>query len=224
MGELTEFWTEILKTYDEVVHIPTSSVLSNSYATALTLSKEFDGKVRVVDNRRISIALKASVFDAVALREQGKSAEEIQTVLEDMRTDYSVYVSIETMKYLKKGGRVSPAAAAIGSMLKLRPVLRLCGDKLEKFALPRTLVKAKELMLKAILDDLAGKYKESLEKGEMRLCIAYANNAEDAFAFREEVEKRIPNVPILWNDPISLSIACHTGPQAISLSCMRIVK
>ena len=224
VGELTEFWTEILKTYDEVVHIPTSSVLSNSYATALTLSKEFDGKVRVVDNRRISIALKASVFDAVALREQGKSAEEIQTVLEDMRTDYSVYVSIETMKYLKKGGRVSPAAAAIGSMLKLRPVLRLCGDKLEKFALPRTLVKPKELMLKALLDDLAGKYKESLEKGEMRLCIAYANNAEDAFAFREEVEKRIPNVPILWNDPISLSIACHTGPQAISLSCMRIVK
>lgn len=224
VAELTEFWTEILKEYDEIVHIPTSSDLSASCSTATALAKDFDGKVLVVDNHRISIVLKSSVYDAATLREQGKSAAEIKETLEAMSGEYSVYFSLESMKYLKKGGRISPAAAAIGGILKLRPVLLLNGGALGKFALPRTLAKAKDVMIKAILDDLAEKFKEPLANGEMKLCIAHANNPTDAELLRAEVEKRIPNVEILWSDPISLSIACHTGPGTLSVSCMRVIK
>ncbi len=224
--EVSEFWLDILKNYDEIVHIPTSSVLSNSCSTAMAIAKqeEFAGKVFVVDNRRISIALKSSVLDAAKLREQGKSSEEIKAYLENTASDYSIYLSIENMKYLKKGGRVSPAVAAIGSMLKLRPVLHLGGDKLEKFAIPRTLLKAKETIINAVNKDLTTNFKDALANGEMKLCIAYANNPDDAKTFQAEVEKRFPNVSVLCNDPISLSIACHTGPATIALSCIRVVK
>ncbi len=224
--EVSEFWQDILKNYDEIVHIPTSSVLSNSCSTAMAIAKqdEFAGKVFVVDNRRISIALKSSVLDAAKLREQEKSSEEIKAYLENTASDYSIYLSIENMKYLKKGGRVSPAVAAIGSMLKLRPVLHLGGDKLEKFAIPRTLLKAKETIINAIHKDLTTHFKDALANGEMKLCMAYANNPDDAKTFQAEVEKRFPNVCVLCNDPISLSIACHTGPATIALGCIRVVK
>jgi fatty acid-binding protein DegV len=128
------------------------------------------------------------------------------------------------MKYLKKGGRISPAAAAIGGILKLRPVLLLNGGQLGKFALPRTLAKAKETMINAVLDDLNGKFKEFFDKGEMKLCIAHANNPQDAELLKAEVQKRIPNLEIVFTDAISLSIACHTGPGALVLACMHVVK
>ena len=226
VSEVSEFWQDILKNYDEIVHIPTSSVLSNSCSTAMAIAKqdEFAGKVFVVDNRRISIALKSSVLDAAKLREQEKSSEKIKAYLENTASDYSIYLSIENMKYLKKGGRVSPAVAAIGSMLKLRPVLHLGGDKLEKFAIPRTLLKAKETIINAIHKDLTTHFKDALANGEMKLCMAYANNPDDAKTFQAEVEKRFPNVCVLCNDPISLSIACHTGPATIALGCVRVVK
>ena len=226
VSEVSEFWLDILKNYDEIVHIPTSSVLSNSCSTAMAIAKqdEFAGKVFVVDNRRISIALKSSVLDAAKLREQEKSSEEIKAYLENTASDYSIYLSIENMKYLKKGGRVSPAVAAIGSMLKLRPVLHLGGDKLEKFAIPRTLLKAKETIINAVHKDLTTHFKDALANGEMKLCMAYANNPDDAKTFQTEVEKRFPNVCVLCNDPISLSIACHTGPATIALGCIRVVK
>ena len=224
VAEVTEFWTEILKEYDEIVHIPTSSELSASCATATALAKDFNGKVFVVDNHRISIALKTSVYDAATLREQGKSAQEIKESLEQSSSDYSVYFSLESMKYLKKGGRISPAAAAIGGILKLRPVLLLNGGALGKFALPRTLAKAKETMISAVINDLSGKFKEYADKGEMKLCIAHANNPNDAALLKSEVEKRIPGVEVIYSDPISLSIACHTGPGTLSLACMRTIK
>ena len=222
--EVTEFWTEILKEYDEIVHIPTSAELSATCATATSLAKDFDGKVHVVDNHRISIALKTSVYDAARLREQGKSAQEIKETLEQTCRDYSLYFSLESMTYLKKGGRISPAAAAIGGILKLRPVLLLNGGALGKFSLPRTIAKAKDTMINAVLADLNGKFKEYYDKGEMKLCIAHANNPNDAILLKAEAEKRIPNVEILFSDAISLSIACHTGPGTLSLACMRVVK
>lgn len=222
--EVTEFWTKILQEYDEIVHIPTSAELSASLATATALAKDFAGKVFVVDNHRISVSLKTSVYDAITLRNQGKSAQEIKDVLEQTCYDYSLYFSLESMKYLKKGGRISPAAAAIGGILKLRPVLLLNGGQLGKFALPRTLAKAKETMINAVLDDLNGKFKEFFDKGEMKLCIAHANNPQDAELLKAEVQKRIPNLEIVFTDAISLSIACHTGPGALVLACMHVVK
>ena len=222
--EVTEFWTKILQEYDEIVHIPTSAELSASLATATALAKDFAGKVFVVDNHRISVSLKTSVYDAITLRNQGKSAREIKDVLEQTCYDYSLYFSLESMKYLKKGGRISPAAAAIGGILKLRPVLLLNGGQLGKFALPRTLAKAKETMINAVLDDLNGKFKEFFDKGEMKLCIAHANNPQDAELLKAEVQKRIPNLEIVFTDAISLSIACHTGPGALVLACMHVVK
>ena len=222
--EVTEFWTKILQEYDEIVHIPTSAELSASLATATALAKDFAGKVFVVDNHRISVSLKTSVYDAITLRNQGKSAREIKDVLEQTCYDYSLYFSLESMKYLKKGGRITPAAAAIGGILKLRPVLLLNGGQLGKFALPRTLAKAKETMINAVLDDLNGKFKEFFDKGEMKLCIAHANNPQDAELLKAEVQKRIPNLEIVFTDAISLSIACHTGPGALVLACMHVVK
>jgi len=224
VGDVSEFWTEILKEYDEIVHIPTSSCLSASCATAISLAEEFNGKVYVVDNLRISAPLKTSVFDAAALRDQGKNAEEIVKELIERKDQFSVYFSLESMEYLKKGGRISATAATIGSILKLRPILQIRDGKLEKFALPRTLLKAKEMMKNAVLEDLNGKFKEYADKGEMRLLIVYGERESDAIAFEEEIKKYFPNIPFLHCDPMSLSVACHTGPNTIALCCMRVVE
>ena len=224
VGDLTDFWNKLLKEYDEIVHVPTSSHLSASCSTAQALAKDFDGKVVVVDNHKISVPLKSSVYDAVKLRDSGKTSAEIKEYLEKQSNDYSVYFSLESMKYLKKGGRISPAAAAIGGILKLRPVLYLGGEKLVKFALPRTLVKAKEAMKSAIVKDLTTKFKEYTDNGEMRLCIIHVDNASEAAAFAEEMQKLCPNVPFLWTDEMSLSIACHTGPGTLAVGCIRVIK
>jgi DegV family protein with EDD domain len=224
VGDVTEFWTNILKEYDEIVHIPTSSMLSNAYATALALSKDFDGKVRLVDNKKIAAPLMYSVYDAAKLRDQGKTSDEIATILEEQSTEYAIYLSVDSMKYLKKGGRISPAAAAIGSILKIRPVLALFGEKLDKFTVSRTQQKAKEAIKAAIANDFSTKYKSYVDNGEMRLCIVYAESENEMDDFKQELAKAFPNVPFVDNAPMSLSIACHTGPDTIAISYMRVVK
>lgn len=224
VGDLSEFWTNLLKDYDEIVHIPTASTLSASCVTAKTLAEEFNGKVHVVDNYRISSALKFSVYDAKSLREKGFSAKEIAEKLEEMKFDCSTYFSLESMEYLKRGGRISATAATIGSILKLRPVLYINEGKLVKFALPKSLNKAKQVMLDAVKKDLNEKFKKYLDQGEIELRVVYGDNKEDAVAFAEEVRTVFPNVPVLPCDPVSLSVACHTGPKTLVLSCARVVK
>lgn len=224
VGDVSDFWTEILKEYDQIVHIPTSSYLSNACATAQNLAKDFDGKVFVVDNHRISAPLKWSAFDAATLRERGKSAEEIAQILTEQSADYSIYLSLESMEYLKRGGRISAAVAAIGSILKLRPVLQIKGAAIEKFGLPRTPAKAKELMKNALLDDLSGKFKEYAEKGEMRLIIVYGENEQDALDLQAEVQKHFPKIEFLAPNPMSLSVACHTGPNTIAICLIRVTE
>lgn len=223
VGDLSEFWRKILSEYDEIIHIPTASTLSASYSTAKSLAEEFQNRVYVVDNHRISIILKSSVYDAKALRNNGFSAKEICAKLEEMQYDCSTYFSLESMEYLKRGGRVSAAAAAIGSILKLRPVLCIQEGKLVKYALPKSLNKAKTTMIDAVKKDLNGKFKEYAEKGELRLCLVYGDNKDEVANFEQEVRKEFPNVPILYNDPMSLSIACHTGPKTFALACMRVL-
>lgn len=225
VGDLTDFWKEILKTHDEIVHIPTSSLLSASFSTAKAQAEteEFKGKVFCVDNRRISVSLKSSAYDAAALRDQGKTSTEIVEILEAQAKEYSIYFSLESMESLKKGGRISPAVAAIGSMLKLRPVLRLQGEALEKFNMPRSLVKAQMIMADAIKAELSGRFKEAAEKGEMRLAIVHADNELEAIAYKAKIEELFPNIPLLWCDPMSLSIACHVGPGTLGVACIRVM-
>lgn len=225
VGEVTEFWRSILQEYDQIVHIPTSSGLSNAYSTALSLAndEEFAGRVFVVNNLRIAVCLKSSAFDAAKLRAQGKSAQEIREILEANAGEYSLYLSLETMEYLKRGGRISPAAAAIGSLLKLRPILRLIGGKLDKFAVPRTLQKAKDTLITAIKKDLTETYKEALEKGEIRLVVAHNENHDEAEAFESEMKKLFPDIPFLSCDELSLSIACHTGPGSLAFGIIRVI-
>jgi len=223
--DVESFWREILKEYDEIVHIPTSSLLSNSFSTAKALAEgeEFVGKIHLVDNKRISIALKSSAFDAVALRDQGMSAAEIAQTIENMATNYSIYFSPDTMKYLQKGGRVSKFTATIGSILKVCPILTLQGGPIEKYQVlnPRL---APNAIKKAIKNDLTGKFKEFYEKGEMRLAVIYGKNPEESKEFLADIKESFPDLEVIFFDPISLSVACHTGPKVFAAACMRVVK
>lgn len=224
VGDLTDFWTKLLNDYEEIVHIPTSSKLSASFFTAKAQAKDFDGRVHLVDNHRLSVALKSSVFDAARYRDEGKSAQEIVELLESQGQDFAIYFSIETMEYLKKGGRISPAAAAIGSILKLRPVLQLSENGLAKHTIAKSLLKAKTAIKDAIKADLAGKFKDFADKGEMYLVGVYGNDPETAKAFEEEIRSTFPNLPFLFDDPMSLSIACHTGPGVLAAGVVRVTK
>ena len=227
IGNLTDFWADILKEYDEIVHIPTSSGLSNSFFTAENLAKEFNGKVKVVDSKRISIILHHLVVNVADYRDQGKTSDEIVSYVEETREDYSLYFSLKTMEYLKRGGRVSPAAAAIGSILKIKPILKMRDGKLEKSAVvPER--KAAEAMKKSIENDLTNKFKDLADKGEIAISCAYTNNYEEANARLEELkeylQKNFPKVEYHFVNSTSISVACHSGPGTYGFSLSRIVK
>ena len=224
IGDITDLWTELLSKYDAIVHIPMSSGLSQSCATASNLAKEFDGKVFVVDNHRISVSLKHSILDAVTLREQGKSAAEIKEYLENTAFDGSIYIAVDTMKYLKKGGRVTPAAAMIGTILKLKPILQIHGDKLDKYALPRNMQKAKELIKDALRTDIENTYAHYAANGELELSVAYTKNEELGIQFIDELQKAFPQLPVRFCDPLSLSVSCHIGPGALGAAITRVIK
>lgn len=224
IGDLTELWENILKEYDEIVHIPMSSALSQSCATATMLAKDFNGKVHVVDNRRISVILKCTIYDAIKLRDNGKSAAEIKETLEEMAGDASVYLAVDTMKYLKKGGRVTPAAAMIGSILKIKPILQLHGERLDKYALARSMPKAKEMMKEALKNDLSTFLAPYVEKGEVELYVAHTNNYQEAEIFVEEVKKDFPNISVAYCDPLALSVSCHVGPGCLAITASRVLK
>lgn len=224
IGDVIDLWNEVLRNYDEIVHIPMSSGLSQTCATAEALAKDFGGKVHVVNNQRISITQKESVFDALKLLERGKSGTEIKEYLEATKFDSSIYIAVDTMKYLKKGGRVTPAAAAIGSILKIKPVLQIQGEKLDKFALARSLPKAKEIMKNAIGSDLKTRFKALVDSGDMTISVAHTTNYEEAEIFVRELKEAFPAVPFRYSDPLSLSIACHIGPGSLAVGCVRILK
>ena len=224
VGELTEFWNNILREYEQIVHIPMSSGLSESYNAASNLAKEFGGRVHVVDNRRISVTLKQSIDDAVILRERGTTPEEIKAYLENTGGDSSIYIAVDTMKYLKKGGRITPTAAAIGQILKIRPILQIHGEKLDKYALARNEAKAKETMKSAITKDLTERFSEYVLNGEMELCVAHSNNYAKAEAFANELRKDFPSLVVRYCDPLPLSVSCHIGPYALAVTCARVLK
>lgn len=221
VGEVTDKWEELLKEYDEIVYIPMSSGLSSSCETAYMLSQDYEGKVQVVNNQRISVTQRQSVMDAKQLAEQGKSAAEIKQILEEVKSESSIYIMLDTLYYLKKGGRITPAAAALGTLLKLKPVLQIQGDKLDAFAKARTAKQGKNIMIETMKKDFEERF-QSPDGKKMHLEIAYSDDKEAAEAFREEVKKAFPDNEIVMN-PLSLSVSCHIGPGAIAIACSKAI-
>lgn len=219
VGDVTDKWDELLKEYDEVVYIPMSSGLSSSCETAYMLSQDYDGKVEVVNNQRISVTMRQSVIDAKNLAEAGKSAKEIKDILEAAKFDSSIYIMVDTLTYLKKGGRITPAAAALGTLLKLKPVLQIQGEKLDAFAKARTVKQAKNIMIEAMKSDFEKRF-DSADGRNINLEMAYTHDLEAALAFKEEVQAAFPENEIFLN-PLSLSVSCHIGPGALAIACSK---
>lgn len=222
-AEVCGLWDMLLKENDEIVHIPMSSGLSNSCETAMGLARDYDGKVQVIDNQRISVTQYQSVADALALRDAGKSAAEIKEVLETEKLESSIYITLETLKYLKKGGRITPAAAAIGTVLNLKPVLQIQGEKLDAYAKVRGKKQAKRVMLKAAQEDMQERFAEYKKEGLMCIEGAYTGNPEEAEEFKKEIEAAFPGHEVRMA-PLSLSVACHIGHGALAVACTKKVK
>lgn len=218
-GDVMDLWDKLLVDYDEIVCIPMSSGLSSTCETALSLAQDYDEKVQVVNNQRISVTQEQSVYDAIKLREEGKSAAEIRQVLEKEKMQASIYITVDTLKYLKKGGRITPAAAAIGTVLNLKPVLQIQGEKLDAFAKARTAKQAKNLMIEAMKHDFAERFHDP-EGKSMHLEMAYTYDLDAAEAFRQEVQEAFPGLEIHM-DPLSLSVSCHIGPGALAVACSK---
>ena len=221
-GDVMDLWDKLLEDYDEIVCIPMSSGLSSTCETALSLAQDYDEKVQVVNNQRISVTQEQSVYDAIKLRDEGKSAAEIRQVLEKEKMQASIYITVDTLKYLKKGGRITPAAAAIGTVLNLKPVLQIQGEKLDAYAKVRGKKQAKRAMLKAMKNDWETRFKEYASDGEMCLQAAYTGNLEEAEEFKKEIQEVFPGMEIHM-DPLSLSVACHIGYGALAVACSRKV-
>ena len=218
LGDVTQLWDQLLQEHESVLHIPMSSGLSSSCQSARMLADDYTGRVVVVDNQRISVTQRQSVRDAMALAEAGHSAEEIRTILEDQKLQASIYISLETLKYLKKGGRITPAAAAIGTVLNLKPVLQIQGEKLDAYAKVRGKKAARRTMIEAIQKDLKNRFAEPLAQGRMGFGIAYSGNLEEALDWKAELEAAFPGVDFQM-DPLSLSVACHIGYGALACGC-----
>lgn len=213
-----KLWDELLKEYDEIVHIPMSSGLSGSCQSAMMLAQDYDN-VQVVNNQRISVTQRQSCLDAKMLAEQGLNATEIKKTLEEDKFNSSIYIMLDTLYYLKKGGRITPAAAAIGTMLKLKPVLQIQGEKLDAFAKARTANQGKSIMINAIKNDIETRFGGMKNyKDNVYLQIAYTADKETAEGWKQEVLNAFPGMDIRM-DPLSLSVACHIGPGALAVAC-----
>ena len=215
---IMKLWDELLKEYDQIVHIPMSAGLSGSCATAMMLAgeDEYEGNVFVVDNHRISVTQYQSVKDAMMLADMGMDGAQIKKRLEETAADSVIFVTVDTLKYLKKGGRITPAAAALGTLLRIKPVLIILGEKLDSFAKARTMKQAKTLMMNAIQKELDERLHDS-ECKDCHLAIAHSDNEEAALEFKKEVEERFPDADI-YLAPLSLSIACHIGPGSLAVA------
>ena len=222
VGNVTDTWDALLQDYDEIVHIPMSSGLSGSCETAIMLSQDYDGRVQVVNNQRISVTQRQSVLDAKELAEKGYSAEAIKEILEREKMESSIYIMVDTLYYLKKGGRITPAAAALGTLLRIKPVLTIQGEKLDAFSKARTAKQAKTIMLTALAKDLEERFHDKNAE-HTYLEIAHTCNEEGAKELEEALKEQYPGVPITIA-PLSLSIACHIGPGSFAVACSSKLK
>lgn len=218
-----KLWDSILADYDEIVHIPMSSGLSGSCQSAMILAGDYQGRVEVVNNQRVSVTQRQSCLDAKLLASRGMNAKEIREFLEADKFNSSIYIMLDTLYYLKKGGRITPAAAAIGTMLRLKPVLQIQGDKLDAFAKARTANQGRSIMINAIKNDIANRFGGMTEDKHIWLQVAYTANREAAESFSREILEHFPGYDI-HIDPLSLSVACHIGPGALAFACCKKIE
>ena len=222
---LKECFDSLLASYDEIVFIPLSSGLTGICKTTKPTADEYNGRVQVVDNKRVSVTLKDAVLIAVELVKEGKSAKEIKEYLETDTFNSSIYITLTTLKYLKKGGRITATAAAIGTLLKIKPVLQIQGDKLDAYAKVMTMQQAKSKMINAVKKDLETRFKKYYDNGEMAIAIAHTSlNDMAAQQFAEEIKQEFQNLKFSYVDPLPLAITCHTGPDALALAVFKTYK
>lgn len=219
-GDVMALWDRVLEEYEELIYIPMSSGLSASCQSAVMLSKDYGGKVQVADNRRISVTQKSAVYDAMRLAGEGKSAAQIREILEADADNSSIYIMLDTLYYLKKGGRITPAAAAIGTVLRLKPVLQIQGALLDAFAKARTINQAKTIMINAVRSDMENRF-GGADPENCFLSIAHTHNREMAMQFKEEVEAVFPGFQVETVDPLSLVVSCHIGPGSLAITCCK---
>lgn len=217
-----KIWDEALEEADEVVYIPMSSGLSSSCHTALMLADDYDGKVQVVDNQRISVTQRQSVLDAIELAKRGLTAVQIKEKLEKVKFESSIYIMLDTLKYLKKGSRITPAAAAFGSALRLKPVLTIQGEKLDAYAIAKTKKQGVKKMLAAIEDDINKRFGGTDHMENIHMEIAHTKNPEAAEDLKQQIIEKF-GVTEVDLYPLSLSIACHIGPGSIAVACSKVI-
>lgn len=221
-GDLLTLWRSLLETHDSVLYIPMSSGLSGACSTAAALSQDFGGRVQVVDNQRISLTMRSSVYDAIRLVDKGLSAGEIKGILEADGLNATIYIMVDTLKYLKKGGRITPAAAAIGSILRIKPVLQIQGDKLDSFAIARSVSQAKSIMLEALKHDFTKRFGCSSDGEGMQLDIAYTGSPKAAEAYMEDLKEAFPAcASSMVINPLSLSVSCHIGSGSLAVAASK---
>lgn len=218
IGAILDVWNELLKEYEGIVYIPMSSGLSGSCQMATSLALDYEGKVQVVNNQRISVTQKQSAIDATQLAKQGKSASEIKEILERKKFDASIYITVDNLKYLKKGGRITATAAALGSVLNVKPILTIQGEKLDAYSKCRGMKQARKNMIEALKKDLEDRFLDAYHEKKIHLYVAHTNNTELAEKYKEEIIKEFPGFDVKV-DPLSLSISCHIGPGSLAFAC-----
>ncbi|MBE5937927.1 MAG: DegV family protein [Lachnospiraceae bacterium] len=224
-GSILDLWDKIFNEdgYDEIVFIPMSSGLSGACETAMMLAEEYDGRVQVVNNQRISVTQRQSILDALELVKRGMNACEIKVFLEDTKMDSSIFIMVDTLKYLKKGGRVTPAGAALATILGIKPVLQINGGKLDAYAKARSVKIAKRTMIEGIINDIKTRFPEDYENNNFLLQVAYTYDKEAAEEFREEVKNMFPEIEPIVMNALSLSVSCHIGPGSLAVAYTRKV-
>ena len=212
---IMELWDEVLKKFDALIYIPMSSGLSGTCQTAMMVAQNYEGRVKVVDNQRISVTQKNAVQDALEMVQDGKNIEEIYEALMETKLDASIYIMVDTLKYLKKGGRLTPAVAALGTILRIKPVLQIQGEKLDTFAKARTTKQGMGILIEALKEDIEKRFHGEMES--LHIDIAHSQNSDGAAALKKEIQNLYPNKEIMVN-PLSLSISCHIGPGALAVA------
>ena len=222
-GDVTDMWDRLLKEYDEIVFIPMSSGLSNTCQTALLLAGEepYEGRVFVVDNHRISVTQALSVLDAKVLADKGHTGSEIKEILEKEAMDATIYIAVDTLEYLKKGGRITAAAAALGTILKIKPVLTIQGDKLDSFAKARGMKSAFRVMLDTLTSDISSRFSHLREQGHLKIGLANTIMEEEKLEqFKNELQNAFPDLELVYF-PLTMSIGTHVGPGSLGIGAVR---
>lgn len=217
-SDVTALWDEMLAQYDDLIYMPISSGLSGSCGAAMALAEDepYAGRVFVVDNGRVSVPLRRSIMDAHDLIKAGYNAVQVKETLERVKDDMVIYVAVQTLQHLKKGGRISPTVAAVGTLLHVKPILHLSTGLLEPFKNCRGFVKARETMIEAVREDLSTRFKDAHLRGELHLMAASSASPEETASWIAEIEAAFPGMPVTC-DNLSLGVSCHTGEGALGI-------